>query len=315
MAARLGMGVIGLGRRWPRYRQALAALGREVRITAVHDPALARAGMEAQQLGCDCAGGVIELLERDDVEAVLLVGGSWFGLWPLAQAGRLGKPVLCSGSLVSEDDHADTLASQPGSSAGVHMALWPTFELLGEAVAQQLNEGLGVPRLIQVGRVSAGETDVLASPAALALLWGLGRLFESAPQAVTVQAPAGQPAFASVMLEFPEERIGQLTLWHGPAEVSRTWLDVEADAGCLRGELPRNLTWCDAEGRHALELPGGLAEVWIVDRFVQAVRGGFAPALSLDHAYQALTWLRAAQRSRAESKRIELAATAHLGTS
>src|SRR5437868_3285519 len=99
MAARLGIGVVGLGRRWPRYRQALAALRREARVVAVYDPAQARAREEARQLGCDAATGVIELLERDDVEAVLTLGGAWFGLWPVERTCRLGKPVLCAGSL------------------------------------------------------------------------------------------------------------------------------------------------------------------------------------------------------------------------
>src|SRR5262245_36753781 len=83
MAARLRIGVIGLGRRWPRYRQALEALAGEVRAVAVHDPSAHRADEEARALGCEAAGGVLELLERRDVEAVLVPGGAWPGLWPV----------------------------------------------------------------------------------------------------------------------------------------------------------------------------------------------------------------------------------------
>ena len=119
-------------------------------------------------------------------------------------------------------------------------------------------------------------------------------------------ASGGRTNFASVVLEFPEERTGQLTLWQGPVEAGRTWLEVETDAGSLRAEMPRRLSWRDAEGRHSLELPGGLAEVWVVDRFVQAVRGGEVPAFSFGQAYQALTWLRAARRSRTEGRRVEI---------
>src|SRR5205807_1819839 len=113
----------------------------------------ARAREEARQLGCDAATGVIELLERDDVEAVLTLGGAWFGLWPLE---RTRKPVLCAGSLVREDAHADELARQLAPAGGVHMTLWPTFELLHEAASQRVGEALGSPRLVQAGRVSAG---------------------------------------------------------------------------------------------------------------------------------------------------------------
>jgi predicted dehydrogenase len=307
MAERLGMGVIGLGRRWPRYRQALAVLRREVRVTAVHDPAGVRAGAEARQLGCACAGGVVELAERDDVDAVLLVGGSWFGLWPVERVIQAGKPVLCAGSLVRDDEHIDGLAGRLGPSAAVHAAVWPAFHLLHEAVVQTLGE-LAAPRLSHASRVATGPHDVLASSAALALVGGMAELFDSAPEAVTVQAPGGRTSFASVVLEFPHERIGQLTLWAGPAEASRTWLEVETEAGALRAELPRQLSWRDDQGRHALEMPGGLAEVWVVDRFVQAVRGEGGPVLPFAQAYQALTWLRAARRSRNEGRRVEIAA-------
>src|SRR5213592_4845654 len=91
--AGLRIGVIGLGRRWPRYRQALEALAGEAHVQAVCDAAAAVAQEEARRLGCAAAGSVIELVERDDVEAVLLTGGQWFGLWPLAHAARAGKPI------------------------------------------------------------------------------------------------------------------------------------------------------------------------------------------------------------------------------
>jgi predicted dehydrogenase len=189
----------------------------------------------------------------------------------------------------------------------VHVTLWPTFELLREAAGQQLAEALGVARLIHAGRVGTGEGDVLSSPAALALLWGVASLFESAPEAVSAQSAHEAADFASVVLEFPEERTAQLVLWRGPAEQTRTWLEVETDAGSLRAELPRQLSWRNAAGRHALEVPHGLAEVWVLDRFVQAVQEGQAPAFSFEHAFQALTWLRAARQSRAEGRRVEVA--------
>jgi hypothetical protein len=200
MEARLGIGVIGLGRRWPRYRQALLALHRDARISAVYDPSAARAHEEARELGCDVALGAIDLISRDDVDAVLLVGGAWFGLWPLEQAVRAHKPVLCAGSLVRDDAHADDLARRLGPEAAIHMAPWPTFELLQEAAVQQVLPGLGSPRLVLAGRVTVGEEDVLATTAALVLLWSVAGLFESSPLAVSVQPPgAGRalPAWSS----------------------------------------------------------------------------------------------------------------------
>ena len=115
MASRLRMGVIGLGRRWPRYRQAVQTLRSQVRVRAVHDPAPARAEAEARALGCAAAGGVVELLERDDVDAVLLLGGPWFGLWPLGQACRVNKPVLCAAAPVGGKRKCRSTAGQENS--------------------------------------------------------------------------------------------------------------------------------------------------------------------------------------------------------
>ena len=59
--------------------------------------------------------GVIELLERDDVEAVLL-GPAWFGTWPLAHAAARNKPVLCAVALGDNVPGPVWPAAWPGSS-------------------------------------------------------------------------------------------------------------------------------------------------------------------------------------------------------
>jgi predicted dehydrogenase len=305
MAARLRIGVIGLGRRWPRYRQALLALKREATVQAIYDPSLALAREQAASLGCPTVGGVVELLQRDDIDAVIFTGGAWFGLWPLEHAARVRKPILCAASLVRDDAHADALRQSLDPAAPIHMTLWPGFDLLCEAADTPLGETLGSPRLALAGHVAATEGDPLMGGAALALLDGLAGLFESAPRTVST-VTAAQPGFVTVVLDFDEGCVGQLSLWSGSAGMSRTWLDIDAEAGALRAELPRQLTWHDAEGRHELELPGGLAELWVVDRFVRAVRQKEAATCSFARAYQALTWLRAARRSRKEGKSVKL---------
>lgn len=304
--ARLRIGVIGLGRRWPRYRRALLALKGDARVVALCDPAVARAQHEAQQLGCEAAGSVVELVERDDIDAFVLLGGAWFGLWPLEHASRVNKPVLCAGSLLHEDAFADGMHARLDPAAPIHLALWPAFELLSEAAAQRLGVALGAPRLALAGHVATTESDPLNSGPALALLHGLAGLFEAAPRSVSVLAPLEQPRFATIVLAFDDGRMAQLSLWGGPAEVGRTWLDVDAEAGTLRAELPRQLDWRDAEGRHTLSLPGGLAEVWLVDRFLTAVRQGEPPMIPFTRAFRSLTWLRAARRSRQDGTTIEL---------
>src|SRR5437867_2639955 len=112
MAARLHVGVVGLGRRWPtRYRPALLALRDRLAVQAVTDPCPDRAAAAARDLGCPTAPGVLALIEAD-LDAVLLLGRPWYRLWPLEQACRLGRPVYLGTSLAADDAHADALVQQ-----------------------------------------------------------------------------------------------------------------------------------------------------------------------------------------------------------
>src|SRR5437016_3328643 len=43
------------------------------------------------------------------VDVVLLLDSQWYGLWPLGQACRAGKPVFCDPPLTRDDQHADSL--------------------------------------------------------------------------------------------------------------------------------------------------------------------------------------------------------------
>ncbi len=123
---RLRVGVIGLGRRWRRYRALLARLRDHVEVRAVCDHIARRADSEAQQFDCAAAVGPVELLERPDVEAVLLLDPQWYGLWSLEYACRVNKPVLCALSPTSDDTYADTLRQRIDKSGlPVLMALPP----------------------------------------------------------------------------------------------------------------------------------------------------------------------------------------------
>src|SRR5262245_30279978 len=176
--AGLRIGVIGVGRRWPRYRQAILALSGEAHVQAVCDATAALAQEEARRLGCAASGSVIEVVERDDVDAVLLTGGQWYGLWPLTHAARAGKPILCAGS-VAGDAQADAVRDKLPPKAPVHVTTWPAFELLTEAAVQQLGESLGPPRLALAAHVATGEGDPLESGAALVLMQALAEVFAS----------------------------------------------------------------------------------------------------------------------------------------
>src|SRR5262249_11333229 len=147
--------------------------------------------------------------------------------------------------------------------------------------------------------------DPLDGGAALALMQHMAEVFTSVPRRVTATTTPRVPELLGLMVEF-EAGVASLSLWAGPADAGRAWVEVEGEGGSLRAEMPRRLAWRDADGRHQLELPGGLAEVWVIARFVRAVRDAEWVHNSFERAHQALTWLRAARASREKAAPVDL---------
>jgi hypothetical protein len=294
----------------------------------VYDPCPERTQQEAALLDCKAAGGVGELIDSKDIDALLLPGGVWFGLWPLVKAASKKLPVLCAISPVEDEAQIDGLRQGPDAQLRIHFALWPALNILLDLVADLSVESLGHAHFVQASwsrRRGTRSTSMLAdscstsmladsqspgtclsSPAVLALLRGLADLFGSAPVSVQGAVTAQQPGFTSLVLEFDGARVVQLNVWEGPAARTTAWLHVEAENGSAHVELPRLLSWSDVEGRHRYELPGGPAEVFVLERFVEAERSGAAPECDLARACEALDWLRAARQSLQEGRRVNV---------
>src|SRR5262245_21715618 len=201
MGRRLGVGVVGLGRRWPRYRRALDE-AHSLEVRAVYDPARARAEPAAQALGCALAGGVVELVERDDVEALVLVGGPWFGLWPLEVAARRNKPAFCALTPAPQD--AERLAG-----ARVLLAASPRLALLLDRLGELVRGPLG-PALLVTALVRPGERARPASPRVLLpLALGCAALFGAEPTAVRREGGDGL-GLRGATLEFGPGRLAQV---------------------------------------------------------------------------------------------------------
>jgi predicted dehydrogenase len=93
----------------------------------------------------------------------------------------------------------------------------------------------------------------------------------------------------------------------GPGSRSKVRLRVVAERGTASAELPRRVSWTDDEGRHLQTLSVDQPTVQVLlEQFYRVVREGEPPEPGLDQAYRLLHWTRAAQRSRAEGRRIEI---------
>ncbi len=312
MSTRLRVGVIGLGHRWQRCWPALARLHRHLEVSALCDQVARHAERTAQRIGVQYAAGPVDLLERDDVNAVLLLDRQWFGLWPLQQACRVGKPVYCALSLLREPE-ADALHQQvQASRLPVMMSSSP---VLAPALLQlrQLLQHLGPVRLLRVERslprlprTPGGEpVPVLNSSAVLGMLQICSALFrEPLVSVLTVEAP--HSPLVSLMLEFGPDRVAQLNLWIDPASPSSCRVRVVAEHGQAGLVLPRRLCWRDREGRHGQQWPRQPSARPLLHRFAATVLQGQLVQPSFQEAYQALLWWRAARQSLAEGRRVFL---------
>ena len=310
MPARLGVGIIGLDRRWRRYRPALHDLRGRLLVRAVCDQRPACAERAARELGCAAAAGPIDLLDRDDVQAVLLLDAQWFGLWPLEQAARLGKPVFCAVPLSRDDTHADDVLRQVQAAgapvlAAPAPALAPAMTRLRELLAGRL----GGPRVVRCdwcGRGTATPTRLAGVHALPGLMHACAGLIGGEPVSVsTTAAPAAR--FASVLLEFGGGQAAALNLWTRTSDCPACRLRVVTDAGEAVARLPNTVRWRDDEGSHTVRTPHCSLPRLLLERFLDALASGAPPEPSIEDAYRTLLWARAAWLSLAEGRRVSLA--------
>jgi predicted dehydrogenase len=306
MMRRLRVGIIGLGRRWRRYRPALLRLGGRFAVRAVCDQVARRAEVEAKGLGCAAAAGPGDLVERADVDAVLLLGRQWYGLWPVERACAAGKAVFCAAPVAGEDAHADALAAQVRERGlPVLMAHPYTCSPALDRLEQLLAERLGQARLVRADLAlpAPAGADLLRAPALLPLLARCAALLGT--PAGSVRVVAGEAGFCTLVLE-GGGRAAQVSLWAGAAIGAPCRVEVVAEKGTAVAELPRRVRWRDAEGQHAQRLPCRPAAEVLLERFADALRDGRPLRPGVDEARETLTLLRAAWRSREEGRSVSV---------
>lgn len=134
----IGVGIIGCGNVWEGpYRTELAPLIREGRIAvvAVCDTDADKAAYAAAQYGCPAAADATALIERDDVDLVLITT-AMPAHGPLAeQALAAGRHVLVEKPMATDLDTAARLVEAARSAPGhlvpaPHVILSPTFRAI-----------------------------------------------------------------------------------------------------------------------------------------------------------------------------------------
>jgi predicted dehydrogenase len=340
---RLRVGVIGLGRLWEaRHKPALMRLRDRFQVTAVYDQVMRRAELEAAQLGCAAAEGLVALVERPDVDVVYLLTPQWFGLHPVKIACAHGKPMYCALPLSSATEELATLTAQVESSGVPFMPefarrFYPATLRLRELLATVLgplrlilgqNRLFGFDRYGQPGPTTQMQpAPLLIDPGSYLLDW-CSFLFQAQPSAVLGNAGVVLPAasdqepatdFESIVIEYPAGGMAQIAFgrYHRGAwgDASRflpqTGFQVYAERGAAWLELPDRIQWSDSEGIHDERLPvePTVGDV-LNDQFHRLVRGGHSLAPTIRDALAVALCVDDLYRSQQEGRKIIRPSTA-----
>jgi inositol 2-dehydrogenase len=93
---KLGVGVLGVGEMGKRHAENIRRLVPEARLIAVADVAAERARQVAAELEIEHSYGNFEaMLERKDIDAVLIAAPDKFHAHAIGAAARAGKDILC----------------------------------------------------------------------------------------------------------------------------------------------------------------------------------------------------------------------------
>lgn len=332
---KLKVGLVGLGPRWnTRHRPALAALSSRFSVRAVCDPVAHRAAQAAEEFGARPIDGFWALASCDDVEAILMLSGRWFGALPLVAACECGKAIYCGASVDLVETAATSLRDRVRRSGVAFMAEFP-FRLAPATIRlkELIATRLGRPRLLfcnerhaasKANGASVGEQPASTSRRLIEMADWCRYVAGIEPTSVQCATSGRQSAdacedYTLVSLEFESEEappvLAQIACggyvpagWSEAAAFRRPAdLQVVCERGIAFVDLPGTVTWFDDAGQHTEHLQDEhpIGERLLLE-FHRNVSSLVLRSSSLDDAFRALQVVLAARRSAAEGRRVEI---------
>jgi predicted dehydrogenase len=120
---KLPVGLIGLGTDWEtRYRPALRALSDRFQVKAVCAEVAQRAENAARDFDAVAVDGFRAIVERADIEALLVLSTDWIGPLPIFAACDTGKAVYSSAAMDIEPTQVHELKKRVDQSGIAFMA-------------------------------------------------------------------------------------------------------------------------------------------------------------------------------------------------
>jgi predicted dehydrogenase len=333
---RIRVGLIGLGDVWQqRHAPALRALADRYEVRAICDPVRHRAEQAATEFDAEAVDGYHVLVQREDIDAVLVLSPHWFRALPILAACESRKAVYCAVGLDLEADEAQSIKRRVEEAGIAFMAEFPKRQApatirLKELIATQL----GAPRLMFCHRRSVsdgpgGATGAALPPATFRHIIGqvdwCHYVADAEPTYVLgLVHQTGEDAaedYRMLSVDFsPRGKPGT-----GPvAQISSgryippSWQEAvsyhplaELQVSCVRGiafvDLPSTLVWFDEVGRHqeSLDSERPIGER-LLTQFYRSVTSLVRRTRDLEDACLAMRVVQAGRQSHEEGRRVEL---------
>jgi predicted dehydrogenase len=153
---KLGMGVLGVGEMGKRHAENLRHLVPHAQLIAVADVDGARAGKVAAELEIEHAYASLDaMLERKDIQAVLIATPDKFHAEAVKAAARAGKDILCEKPLgLSLQSAQDALQVVKDAGVRLQMGFMRRYDPAYMSAMQQIEAGeIGEPVIFKsIGR-------------------------------------------------------------------------------------------------------------------------------------------------------------------
>lgn len=337
---KLRVGLVGLGTAWEnRHRPALRALSDRFEVRAICDAVAHRAQAAAKEFGAAAVDGFRALAEREDVDAVLVLSGQWFGALPILAACETGKSVYCAAALDFDADQARQIKVQVERSGVAFVAEFPRRHApatlrLKELIATRL----GAPRLLfghqrVPAEVPAGQRQPGTSPGQVSRRHDMIELVDWC-RYVAGREPTSVVGIRHAALDDPQQDdyemmsldfsgpegpgtgvTAQLSsgrympaYWHeAMAYRPPAALQVACEKGIAFVDLPSTLVWFDKAGRQMESLDTERpANELLLGQFYRAVTSLVRSTAGLEDAYRAMHIVEQARASHASGRRLPL---------
>ena len=153
---KLGMGVVGVGEMGKRHAENLRRLVPQAQLLAVADVDGARAGKVAAQLEIEHSYSSLEaMLERKDVQAIVIASPDKFHAGAVQAAARAGKHILCEKPLgLSLESSHDALRAVAKAGVRLQVGFMRRYDPSYVAASKRIEAGeIGEPVVFKsIGR-------------------------------------------------------------------------------------------------------------------------------------------------------------------